>query len=502
MILGYGQQDMAALRARLSALGESERYWRLQRLRQLVVGGRYACRPSFWDTSVPLRERAPAVQSWLARTAINRLAQLVFGDRVFPRLEGEPQVVVDALVEHLRLPRLARRVLVEGLTVGASCVLVRAERGRLCVGLIPPEWCAVELDDRGVVEALVVEHKRLHGDGRLWVHRHEWIPPLERRYAPVPAELAERGAIDWGEIEVREEREIVTVPAVWHRHNAEPIYGHDEIDGHALCEGLEEEIEALDLALSQLYRTALYNGEPQLVRTGIDSHAEDDLPRGRVADSSWLSAAWARVTSAFGRGDAVVKSPQRIWDLPPGADAKMLESSGAGAQIIKSAVDELRRTIVDACGVVLADPSQVGSGELSARALTLMLAPMLAHADDLRVEYGDWLSRMISLGALVAHDAGIALGALEEHGEIHVTSRWGEYFEPSWSEVGAAVNAAQTAAGGRQLVTLEEARALVATVLGISGPASAVVAEEAAVASQVARVIGGDGGGGGDGGVE
>ena len=42
------------------------------------------------------------------------------------------------------------------------------------------------------------------------------------------------------------------------------------MDGHALAEGLEDELAAIDLELSQLLRNALYNGEPQMVRTGVD----------------------------------------------------------------------------------------------------------------------------------------------------------------------------------------------------------------------------------------
>ena len=79
--------DLAAFDRKLKALGESERYWRIQRLRRLWHGYGYDGRPSFWDASVPLRERAPCVQSMVCRTAGRRLTQLVFGDRSYPKVQ-------------------------------------------------------------------------------------------------------------------------------------------------------------------------------------------------------------------------------------------------------------------------------------------------------------------------------------------------------------------------------------------------------------------------------
>ena len=41
----------------------------------------------------------------------------------------------------------------------------------------------------------------------------------------------------------------------------------------------------------------------------------------------------------------------------------MLESTGAGAEIIAKAIEGHRRVILDAMGVVLASPSDLGSGD-------------------------------------------------------------------------------------------------------------------------------------------
>jgi len=511
--------DLAAFNTKLRALGESERYWRIQRLRRQWQGTGYDGRPSFWDASVPLRERAPCVQSLIGRTAGRRIVSLVFGERAYPTLTLASQAYgvalsdderesMRALIEEIErvahLRRAMRMALAEGLEVGTVVVLCELVEGAPSIKLIPAEWCTPTFAADGrTLDALVIERKLLHSDQKMYIHRREISPPRDCVYAPVLAERAAREPIDWSKVEVIAEAPCAFVPAVWHRHSAEPIYGDTSIDGHALLEGLEDEVEALDLALSQLHRNALYNGEPQMIRTGVDPVEDTMLPQGRTAVS--VSGVFDRMFRRVTGGEsASTKSPQKIWNLPVGSDAKLLESSGAGATIIEGNVSHLRRVIVDAMGVVLADPEQLGTGELSARALSLMLAPMLAHADDLRVEYGDLLVSIVDLIArLVASTPGVVFLATLEAARpaltrvyrtlsAHrlITLQWGEYFEPAWSEVQAAISAAQSANGARPIMTLEESRALVSPLLGLTASIEELKTEEAQGVDDVAKVLG------------
>ena len=511
--------DLAAFDRKLKALGESERYWRIQRLRRQWQGTGYDGRPSFWDGSVPLRERAPCVQSLIGRTAGRRIVSLVFGERAYPTLTLASQAYgialsdderesMRALIEEIErvahLRRAMRMALAEGLEVGTVVVLCELVEGAPSIKLVPAEWCTPTFAADGrTLDTLVIERKLLHSDQKMYIHRREISPPKDCVYAPVLAERAAREPIDWSKVEVIAEAPCAFVPAVWHRHSAEPIYGDTSIDGHALLEGLEDEVEALDLAMSQLHRNALYNGEPQMIRTGVDPVEDTMLPQGRTAVSvaGVFDRMFRRVT---GGESASTKSPQKIWNLPVGSDAKLLESSGAGATIIEGNVSHLRRTIVDAMGVVLADPEQLGTGELSARALSLMLAPMLAHADDLRVEYGDLLVSIVDIIArLVASTPGVVFLATLEAARpaltrvyrtlsAHrlITLQWGEYFEPAWSEVQAAIAAAQSANGARPIMTLEESRALVSPLLGLTASIEELKTEEAQGVDDVAKVLG------------
>ena len=204
---------------------------------------------------------------------------------------------------------------------------------------------------------------------------------------------------------------------------------------------------------------------------------------------SWMNS----VLPGFMRGGssqpATQKAPGKRWDIPVGGDAKLLESTGAGAQILEGAIKEMRRTLCDATGVILVDPQTLGSGDLSARALTLMHAPMLDVADNLRVEYGDALVRIVNAFlrlcanvdaandvALTSWGAARAVlaklsGATADGGRrwlgATIDLAWGPYFEPSSEDKRYTIDNAMKANGGRPVASLRTSVAMASAVLGV-----------------------------------
>ena len=69
----------------------------------------------------------------------------------------------------------------------------------------------------------------------------------------------------------------------------------------------------------------------------------------------------------------------------------------------------------DSLGVVIADPQALGSGDLSARALSLLFGPMLDTASALRVDYGDALCEIVSMLARLCAEqpSGVYLTTLD-----------------------------------------------------------------------------------------
>ena len=485
--------------ASISAQAEDVRCRTITGWEALWNGTAHASKPGFFDRSVPIIERSPAVQSGTLATAGRRLANMVFGERSFPSLSVEGtaygvalseaerdalSALVGELVKVARLRKIARAYLLEGLKTGAACALCELRDGRPCVRIIPAKWCTPTLDGAGRVTRLVVQYQHTGADGELYWHRRELGDGFDRVYAPVKVT---RDAVNWSRIAVEHERAIAFVPVVWTRNAPESVEDGFSTDGHPLCEGLESEILAMDLELSQLFRNALYNGDPQMVRTGVEGDAPAPMGGGgREADGSKFS--WFSPSSWRAAGSSVAKkAPGTIWNLPAGGDAKLLESTGAGAQIIKGAYDELKRAVSDSLGVVIADPQALGSGDLSARALSLLFGPMLDTASALRVDYGDALCEIVSMLARLCAEqpSGVYLttldgaraaiaklyGAREDGARVWfglpLSPAWGEFFEPSWSDVTAAVDAAQKATGGRPVLSQRAALRLLAPVVGV-----------------------------------
>lgn len=488
--------------ARVTASAEDARTREMTAWESLWNGTAHAGKPSFWDRSVPLIERAPAVQTGVLATAGRRLANMVFGERAFPSLAIEGTLynvapltddesaslsaLVAEVVKVAKLRKVARAYLIEGLKTGSACALCEIREGRPFVTILPAKWCAPDLDGLGRVRSLVVQYQHAGAGDELYWHRRVIGDGFDRVFAPA---RVDGQPVDWGKVPVVAERAIPFVPVVWTRNAPESVEDGFCVDGHPLCEGIEAEIFALDMELSQLLRNALYNGDPQMVRTGIspDVPAPMGGGSGRTAAPetfSWLSPSTWRASAP---GSVAKKAPGTVWDLPVGSDAKLLETNGAGAQTIKLALDELRRTVVDALGVVLADPQALGTGDLSARALSLLFGPMLDTASALRVDYGEALVEIVSMlvRLAAAQPEGVYLATLDAarpalakfhgvrvdgaavwHG-LPLACSWGEFFEPAWSDITSAIDAAQKANGGRPVLSPRAALRLVAPVLGV-----------------------------------
>jgi hypothetical protein len=522
-------QRAAEATTHVAAYGESARYWRINALEALWCGNGYEGRPSFWDTSVPLRDRAPAVQSMLPRTAGRRLVALVFGQRTFPSLTVEPRsfgvtltdddatalaaLALD-IVERGGLRARMRALMEAGLKSGSACAIVSICDGRPRVSIEPAKHCTPTLAPSGRVEKLVVQYKTPIEDGRLGWYRREIGDGVDLVRVCVPVDP--KGEPEWSRVGVASKVAVPFTSVVWVRNLAEAEEESHGVDGHALVEGLEDEVYWLDMMLSMLTRNGAYNTDPQMVQVGVDSDAPMRAPTGQSATGFEWARGWIERLIAPSSGVAK-KGPGTIWKLPQGGDAKLLESTGAGAQIAKGTIDELRRVVSDAIGVVLADPDTLGRGDMSAKALELMLGPMLDTASTLRTEYGAALVAIVDMALRLCSDAtlapGIYLPTLEAArpalAKLHrartddstawlgapLTLRWPDLVEPTWTDVKSAVDVARAATGDSRVMSRRAALKMLAPVVGvedIDAEAEAIDAEDGvsqgAVSDTLARL--------------
>lgn len=491
---------------RIDAHADDARYQRMNTLELLWTGKGYTARPSFWDATVPLRERQPALQTMFPRTVGRRLVSMVFGERTAPAIAVMPTSFgvtltdaesqsVSALVQEIltagHVVSRMRTVMEAGLKCGSACILVGIVEGKPRVTIEPAKHCYPTLDDCGRVTRLVVTYRVPMDDTREGWYRREIGDGIDRVYAVQQCE--DRKRPDWAAAKVESEHAIPFVPVVWVRNLAEAEEESRGVDGHALIDGLESEVFALDMNVSMLFRNALYNTDPQLVQTGVDSGTGTGAPQGRTAGAGVFgdAAEWARGwLSRLGGGQPAAKrGPGQVWKLPQGSDAKMLESSGAGAEIAKGSITEIRRVLTDALGVVLTDPQVLGRGDISAKALEIMLGPMLDTVGVLRVEYGGALVSVVDMVLRLCADPTIGRGvylatlaeALPVLTRLHMaredgatswvgaplTLAWPDIVKPSWSDISAAIDAASKATGGRAVLSQRAALRLVAPAVGV-----------------------------------
>jgi len=510
------QRDLAGLQHTLAATGDDPRTRELTELEALWKGLRYELegRRSFWDKSVPLRERAPCVVSPLPRTAGRRLISLVFGEGRFPTVSAGAAIPEPAraaltklaaeVVRSARLRPAMRHVLEQGLSARSACVVCSVRDGHLCADVLPAKWCLPALDDRGCVVSLEVRYK-FDLDGELHWYRRTITAEADTVYEPVPVSDRVLPSV------VKQSFAQTFCPVVWHRNEPDPTCGG--IDGVAMFEGLQDELEALDFSLSQRHRTAQYNGEPFTVRVLGENDADSDggmsAPRGREADPR-AGAGWAGMLKGWmsaATAPAIKKDPGSIVTLSKGGDMKLVESTGAGANILTGDADALRRMILESVEVVVADPETV-SANASAALQKALYAPMLARCDGLRDEYGATLCAIVEtflrlLCSPAVRDATVhlpgwrdllsTLDALFAQGGVPLELAWGEYFEPTWQDIGAGVDAAQKANGGRPVLTLRKSVELIAALVGVTNPeaeADAIEAEEASGGETTRSIFG------------
>lgn len=499
----------------IKAQGESERFWRINRYEGAFDGLDVDGLPNFWDTSVPLRERAPALRAQLPKIAARRLVALLFSDRAFPGVtvaenaygvsldETQAEALSDLVAEIVRvarIPSVMRAVTMAALRSGTAVAVTGIRDGVPVVDMLPAKCCTPTFDANGKLSRVEYMQKIPRGD--TWMlHRRVITAASDTTYEPVDVATLKRDT-DLDSIEEKSVRLLSFMPVVWVRNAPDESIG--EVDGYPIHHGLLAEITAADMEVSQLHRTALYNGEPVMVRMGVSGEGTPAPmgPQGRAAmgasgaeaehgAASWSTRLGGFVRGVFGgasSGSVTKRAPNTIWNLPQGADAKMLESSGAGSQILTTALDRHSRIVTDAMGVILAQPGDLGGNAMSSRSLAIMFAPMLATADEMRVLYGSVLCDIVGMllrwchvTAEGVHVAAVtrarsALSALSvsvsdgssRWSAAPLSLQWGEYFEPSWTDVSAAIDAAQKATGGRAVMSQRSAALLVAPVVGIS----------------------------------
>jgi len=507
------------------------RYRRLARFIAYTESTQYAGRPDWWTGGrdrAPLRERAPCIIYPLPKNAALEATRFTFGEGRFPKVvvraeeadtavggfglsDDEAEALqrgVADLVEQAQLKTGMRTLLLGGLTACTAVALLSVRDGKFCVDYARALDCIPTFKRAGDPTSPVV--------ALTWTYQYASEEPDARTGEPKQVQryfrrdITELEVIDYEPEEVvqgkrprwtesaREAHGFSFCPVVWIRNL--PSEHRGDIDGTSLLDSLFDEFDSLNLALSQRHRGIMFFGVPQPWETGVD---EDDGPgaTGRTSSPAGYSAAPAGALAPVGavaRGGVCAPSttvgarkiaPDSIWSYQ-GENVKvgLVETTGKAFEVATAHVDDISARLKQSMGVVLANAADVlGKGDMSAKFLALVYAPLLALVDDLReCWWGAGLQPILQMllrmvaeldgkTLLLRNARGLAAilkgrtmavegGSMWLPPPMHPV--WGPYFSASDDEVGKAVDAAQKAKDAK-LVSDKTAVTYVANHFGV-----------------------------------
>ena len=463
-----------------------KRYRELQILQSYFDGDQYAGRPDFFTGRkgsgevVPLRERAPCITYGLPSTAVGELLDFMIGGERWPQVKVE-EVEADEDVSELALDEKAATLLKESIDEiveesGLRCSFYElaqravASRTGVAIGSIRDGMFALELPHaRDCWPTFAGDDPKRPVQAMTWCYRYERMtvengaPKYERawfrrdydatnitHYKPAEDRPGTDGP-DW-KVDRVEPHGFTFCPVVWVRNMPK---AHADLDGRSLYDGLLNECDGLNLALSQRHRGIHHFGTPQAWETGVEP-TDGPGATGRRAGTN--------DPDSFGRqphGKVAEKArrsgPGEIWSYQGEAvSLGMLETTGKAFEVATSHVEDIKGRVLEMMGVTLLSPKEILSGgELTVSLLRMIYARMIALSDRMRLAtweptlklvLGMFLRMLADRGATGMHlRRGPSLAALCKGFAVEttegtswrlpkVTLVWGPYFTPSAAE--------------------------------------------------------------------
>jgi hypothetical protein len=490
-------------------------------------GTQYDGRPDWFTGAgkdgvpVPLRERKPCIIYPLPKAACQQATRFTFGEGRFPTVavgatESDdaiaPELAVTAeeaadltaylaaVIESAHLKSAMRTLCRHGTSQRTAVAALSVRRGQFAVDMPRARDCWPTFEDAdpaGDVQRMTwcyTFDKEVDGGGSVVSQTHffrrDYTDTEVIFYEDAPCRPGQ--APEW---RIDEERTrphgLGFCPVVWIRNLPEPECS--SIDGVSLYEDLEDEFDALNFALSQRHRGITYFGTPQAYEAGVDDDEEPgevarvQRPAKAISATQHPADPYSRIRTA-GRGSAAdararKTAPDQIWSYRNSeTKVDLIETTGKAFEVATKHVLDVRARILEAIDVVLLDPMTVaGKGEMSAKALALMYAPLLALVDELRDCWWSFgLAKLLSMilritavlrgkGIFVPRSGRVAeicsrFALKHETGTVWVPPRmtpsWGAYFSPTNQELGQLVDATTKAKAGKIISPATATRAV------------------------------------------
>lgn len=472
--------------------GVSARYKTLDALDRLLDGTLYDELPHPFDREyedgfryVPLEERRPSVVYGLPRIIADECSSLTFGEGHAPSVrcgsdDAGDEASEAAIAEIIQMADVWSVMLqaVHLGSVGSVAAVVRAlDDGTPYISLVKGKYARPIFDPRnprrlmGLVQQYPVTATQLQqrgydvpgGDNDSFWFRSEIDDKQETQYRPLPNDAFQKigdknsGARWVPDRERSGAHRFGVTPVVWMRNGA----ADDVIDGPATFAPIVHLVVKMDYLLSQIARGVRFSADPLLV----------------IKSGEMLSLA-----AADGAGASIVRDPSSALELPAGADAKLLETTGKAIEGGREFVRLLREYALEVVGGMRSSADQA-TGPQSGRALEILHQALVWLVERMRLAYGD--RGLVPLLRLLL--IGVKRGALEFEGvnpatlspDVAMRLVWPSWWTPRGADLQAQATALQTLAGGSMkspvpLLPIATVARLAATDLGLANPTSEV----------------------------
>ncbi len=404
------------------------RYRRLDRLERYVDGTVYDGREDFFAPSrdVPLLERRPAFVYPIVANAIRSNGDLILGEERWPRVE--PKVLeegdtsefgtaleeddaetvaylIQRIIEQAKLKLAMRRMLESAQTCGTAVLVATVRLGKLCVEQPLAKWCTPEFDAYGRLESLEIRYPYVVDFFNPEIQKFECRAMLYRRtidaqsdtvYLPAIAPIDGREPAWTVDAERSVAHGLGFVPAIWYAFGGACVTA-DSDDGTAIHANLTDEIDLLNVGLSQRALAAHYAGDPQIWETGV---SEFDGPqatgRATIAPAPGTPADAERYLGAHfsgggARRPARKKGAGAVWRYEQSeSKVGMLTLPGDALKAVDEHLKDIRSKIEESLGVVFVDPTTARTVmEISGKAQEMLFKRQVDRCSYIREDFGD-----------------------------------------------------------------------------------------------------------------
>lgn len=393
-----------------------------------VEGTQYSGRPDWFTADVPLWERAPCIVYPIVQSAIASNTDLVLGDGRFPEitthpgedddtfddaaLGGDDAAIVDRFIvevcRQVHFKSSMREVFTAAQGCGSGVQIFGVRAGKLFLDTTKARWCTPTFGPDGRLSTLDISYPYLEqyqDNSGKWCVR----PKLYRRLIDekVDVTFLAADARSDGIAPAWKADPLQTFPhglgfcpAHWYAFMRGCSVVND-VDGIALHAQLLDEVRALDFALSQRHRAALYAGDPQWTEIGVELGSSPTttartgvLPGtaqgGKPSASNPVTTHYADPPrQRKGRK----KSPGDVWQYEaPDTKVELHALPGDALKALSDHAADLRLKIAESMAVVFMDQEHIKLGStMSGKALEALKARQLDRCDQYRGDVEDHL---------------------------------------------------------------------------------------------------------------